>query len=161
MKTKLKKIFSFSNLEKTMIRVLSSKSVQTVIIETIKSRLYNEGEDSWGKKLKTDFGRSQGTNSGYSRKTEAKKKANKVTLFDTGEMFDSIFAEVQQKGLFVDADFNKENGSIFENFQDMFVNEIDMKEKVLGVSDSDIEVIIREILLNAFEDDIRNQLKNI
>ena len=160
-KKRIKKVFSERNLIATLKRVLSNTGVQKVIIETIKSRLYNEGEDSWGEKLKTDFGRSQGTTSGYSRKTEQKKRANKVTLFDTGEMFDSIFAKVKQEALFVNADFDKGKSNIFDNFQDMYYSESLMKERVFGLSESDFETVKREILLKAFEDDLKLQLKNM
>lgn len=160
-KNRIKKILSERNLIATMKRVMSNSSVQKVIIETIKSRLYNEGVDSWDEKLKTDFGRSQGTSSGYSRKTEQKKRANKVTLFDTGEMFDSIFAKVKQEALFVDADFDKGKSNIFDNFQDMYYSESLMKERIFGLSESDFEAVKREILLKSFEDDLRGQLKNM
>lgn len=77
------------NVEQVLIKILSRPKTQEFIIElNTQVQLYNEGENSLGVKLSAVGG-------SYTRRTREIKKAkgqptNRVTLYDTGEFYDSF-----------------------------------------------------------------------
>lgn len=154
-------IFKQANIKNTVIRILQSDTTKKYILDIIHSRIKDEGTDIFGNKLSTDFGISQSTRSGYSKKTEKLKNANHVDLFDSGDMFNSIKLEDKNYGLNIKVDFKKDGGSIYDNFQDSFQNEKMMKDEVINLSQEDKENLINSLLIKLIYNDINNQISNI
>lgn len=160
---KLKQIFSKKNIKKIAIESMQSNASITFAEDLIRLRLSTEGEDTFGNKLKTDIGKSQGrgTSSGYSFFTQKEKKASFVDLYDSGNMFASINFASKNYGLFSDANFKKAKSNIFNNFQDSFANEKDMKNKIINLSESEKDLLVKNVLINMIMKKINEQIKQI
>lgn len=158
---KLKQIFSKKNIKKIAIESMQSNASITFAEDLIRLRLSTEGTDIFGNKLKTDIGKIQGTSSGYSLFTQKEKKANFVDLYDTGNMFESINFASKNYGLFSDANFKKAKSNIFDNFKDSFANEKDMKIKIINLSESEKDLLVRNVLINMIIKKINEQIKQI
>lgn len=133
---------------------LQNKFIKDYVLGEIEKRLYEEGTDTNNKKLITDFAISQ-KQKAYSKKTQKIKTAkgqaiDKVTLADTKEFYDSFNIEIKDSYFEFIADFEKDNGNIYENFQDSFASEESFQQMTVGLSDEQKDIFIRNVILPEF-----------
>ena len=137
-----KNVSTFSTT-KVINDVLKINAVKGSLIAIIQKRLYNKGETATGKKLKTDLANSMGYGGNlgfYSAKTESikadkKQPVNRVTLYDTGEFYDTFKAEFKNGSLGLSADFR----DIYDNFLESYSSENDFQEDILDITDEEKE----------------------
>lgn len=88
-----------------LFSITEEEETQEFIINTIQDQLYNTGADGKGKSL-GDYS--------FSTIRLKKKKGDpfdRVTLFDTGEFYDSFFIKPTKEGFIINADGLKEGGT--------------------------------------------------
>lgn len=137
------------DIRKIINKVLQRSDVGEFVIKVIQDRLYNEGKTATGDKLKTDFAKSvrfSGTQGAYARSTEKFKKldglpTDRVTLFQTGEFYDSFKKEFKSNSLQISAEFR----NIYDNFQDSFSSQQDFEKAIIGLTDEDLKRIFEFI----------------
>lgn len=136
------------------------------IIETVQNRLYDSGEDSEGQELQTDIAKMQRKGFNYSlntrkiKRSEGKKFSN-VTLKDTGEFYESWQIAAKKTFAEIKANFKKDGGNIFENFQDSYTNQSDFEKKILSLSTEEMNVFLKKIFLPQFMQFIKIEKDNI
>lgn len=146
--------------------ILAEQFVKDWIIQTIQKRLFQTGKDNKGNELNTDTALWQKTDF-YSNNTKAIKKSkgqkiSNVTLFDTGDFYDSF--QIAEKKTFIElkANFNKPDGNIFENFTKSYSNFTDFETAILSLSDEEMDLFITEIFLPRLVSNLQYQmLKNV
>jgi hypothetical protein len=117
------------DFKKAVLKILNSKKVSDFVIEMQQARLYNTGKDSEGDSLGS-----------YSPFTVVIKQAkgqrtDHITLRDTGEFYESMTFHATGTALIFDADAQKDEDNLFDNFG------ID----ILGLTDFDKERLIELI----------------
>ena len=106
---KIKKFLKL-DLKKEVIKILNTKKVQDFVVEMQQERLFNTGKDSKGESLGT-----------YAPFTVVIKQAkgqrtDHITLRDTGEFYESFTFYATNTELVFDADAQKDEDNLFENF---------------------------------------------
>ena len=104
--------------------------MQELLIELNQDQLFNEGKDSEGQSL--------GSYSPYTIKIKQSKgqPTNRITLYDTGEFYQSFKAYYEDGSIVIDADAEKEDTNLFDEFG------ID----ILGLDDSNMSIFVNEIV---------------
>lgn len=132
--------------------VLKLKEIQGALIAIIQKRLFDKGTTAEGDKLRTDFAKSsnkrlKGTKGFYSKNTETIKKSkgqkiDNVTLYDTGDFYNSFKTTFEKDTLFLNADFR----DIYSNFKDSFSSENEFQQAILDISDEEKEQLFTLML---------------
>lgn len=144
----LKKI----NFDKIFKEVFSSQNIQSWVLNTVKNRIQQTGKDSSGDQFKTD---SSLAGESYADLTIILKEKfgsgigaidSHVTLTQSGKFWDSMRYHLIQGGIQLTADFIKEDGHMFRNFTRDFDGPEDFEEKVLGLTDSELENMLNNMI---------------
>jgi hypothetical protein len=109
-----KKLFESIDLYELLDEVFKNNMVQKEVIRLNQEQLW-DGIDSNNREIKTIGGNP------YSLKTiRIKEKrgqpVNRVTLYDTGDFYNSFGVKVTANGYEITADYIKEDGNIMDNF---------------------------------------------
>lgn len=125
--------------------ILRNQKTLNEIARIVRDRLYLDGTDSDGNKLKTDSAKIQG-NAAYSGFTYQKKRqkgqrSDNVTLRDTGGFYRSIKAQVPFRDIQITGDFDKDFGHIYDNFRTSYSGEKQFEDAILGVTEKQLEYI--------------------
>ncbi len=131
----LKDLFTFDPIE-LLDEVFKQSEVQQTMIEFNQDQL-QDGTDALGQKIITIGG------SPYRPFTVTIKKAkgqptNKVTLKDTGEFYKTFKVKINRDSYEITANFEKEDGSILDNFTSNF--------DFLGLDNESITELANEII---------------
>ena len=143
-------------LLKNVRKALNSSQVQTWIIDTIQARLYYKGEDSAGDILRTDLARAGRTTRGFYANTTERIKGKKnqrqsnVTLTDSGDFYNSFDVEVGKDFYIVDANFNKSDGHIFNNFTSEYSSKKDFENLIASLNEDELDTFIDSIFSDYF-----------
>ena len=127
--------------------IAQQDSFQDLVIElNTKDQLFDKGENSEGKTLESIGG-------AYSPFTVSIKQAkgqptNRVTLFDTGEFYASFVVKPFRGGFTIDADPNKDDTDLFDEWGD----------EIVGLNDENLQTIIN-FFRNAVLEKINNRIK--
>lgn len=110
-----------TDVTKTLVKILNDKGIQKLITDlNTKVQLFNQGEDSEGKKLASIGG-------GYAPSTIKIKKikrqpTNRVTLKDTGDFYGTFDVKVESNADFtINADTTKGSHDLTERYGDDLV----------------------------------------
>lgn len=117
------------NLKDLTIQILNSKEIVDLVIGMQQDRLFNLGEDSKGESL--------GSYSPFTviiKESKGQKTTN-ITLRDTGAFYDSMTFEVTKTQVIFDADGQKDDSNLFDDFG------ID----ILGLNDFDRNRLIETV----------------
>ncbi len=134
----LKKIFNW-DLYELLDEVFKQSDVQDTMIEFNQDQL-QDGKDALGQIIVTIGGNPYRPYTIILKRknTDPKAKVNKVTLYDTGEFYDTFKVRFVQNGYEIIADFNKPDGDIRDNFSSQF--------DFLGLDDESLTELILEVI---------------
>jgi hypothetical protein len=109
------------DLDRLIQKTMEIPDVQKELIEYNQSQL-QEGIDSQGKRIRTISAEEQGNGQVYSLFTIAEKAKKgqdfgNVTLYDTGEFYNSMQIKAESNETKFLADFDKPDGNIYDNFE--------------------------------------------
>ena len=112
------------DLNKLIQKTMEIPDVQKELIEYNQSQL-QDGIDSQGKRIRTISAEEQGNGQVYSLFTisEKAKKGqpfDKVTLYDTGETYDTMLVDVSEIKTTIVIDYDKPDGNILDNFDSSY-----------------------------------------
>jgi hypothetical protein len=112
------------DLNSLIKKTMEIPAVQKELIEYNQSQL-KDGIDSQGKKIRTIAAAEQGNGQVYSLFTIAEKAKkgqdfSNVTLYDTGEFYNSMKIDVGNDETKFLADFDKPDGNIHDNFDSQY-----------------------------------------
>lgn len=121
------------SIEQAMNQIFKDAIVLNAYIDILQKSLYQTGKGADGQKLKTDKSRRSSV---YATFTEIQKQkfnlpTDRVTLFDSGQFYDSFRVKAFKTYLEVYADFEKKDGNIAKNFQGMFTTEKEFESNIL------------------------------
>ena len=143
----LKVLFEW-DLISLLDEVFTQSDVQDEMIEFNQDQL-QDGTDALGQKIKTIGG------SPYRPFTVIVKKAkgqptNKVTLFDTGEFYQTFKVRLVKDGYEIIADFQKPDGDIRDNFSNQY--------DFLGLDDESLTELVMEAIYPRLSKLLKEQL---
>jgi hypothetical protein len=143
----IKKLFQF-DLVKLMDDVIRDARVQDEIIEYNHEQLQG-GEDALGQTIFTIGG------SPYRPFTVKIKRAkgqptNRVTLYDTGEFYETFSVRILKDGYEITANFKKGSDDIRDNFSSQF--------DFLGLTDESLAEFVYEVFIPRFTKTLRAKL---
>lgn len=143
----LKKLFEW-DLYKMLDEVFKQSEVQDTMIDFNQDQL-QDGTDALGQTIVTIGG------SPYRQKTViAKRKkgqpTNKVTLYDTGEFYKTFKVQFVNQGYEITADFEKEDGSIYDNFTSQY--------DFMGLDTESLTELVMEVVLPRLGTMIRKKI---
>ena len=130
------------DVDQLAFEIAQQDSLQDLVIElNTRKQLFDKGEDSTGRTLESIGG-------AYSPFTVRVKQAkgqptNRVTLFDTGEFYASFVVKPFKGGFTIDADPNKDETDLFDEWGD----------EIVGLNDENLQTII-----NFFRDAVLEQI---
>lgn len=133
----IKQLFKDSNFKKF------------ILSRNIYSQLFDEGIDSAGKKLRSDFatfGQVYSANT-INIKQDKGQPVDRVTLFDTGAFYASFRLELEGKNFIINANTIKEDSDLIEVWG----------PDILGLTNESLELVItlaREIIIPIIYDRI-------
>lgn len=144
--SQLATFFTPENALDAMIVAWNEQEVKDAIIGTVQKRLKEKGRDNKNLKLKTD-----NSNKGvYSPRNPKNKKQGLVDLYVTGDFYDS-FRIIAKKAFFeMSAEFEKQDGNIFDNFRKIYDNEKTFENRILLPTKAEIYDLIEPVLLPFF-----------
>lgn len=122
--------FESLNPVDVLYRIFSMQDIKDRLIASVQARLEFEGITASGLKLKTDRAIEQDQGlvySGFNEKAENKF----VDLLDTRDFYLSFNVESKANNILIDADFEKKDGNIFDNFQHSFSSQKDFEKEIL------------------------------
>lgn len=157
---KLKNNLNYKTLIQATEKAFKLDYIQDFLIESVQDRLKKEGTDSQNKKLRTDTAIFRGEQF-YSSFTQGLKGINRsqhVTLHDEGSFYRSMDVVVGKTFYKVKAEFEKDNGNIYDNFTNSYSNESDFENAILNLTSSDFKIFINKIFLPAFKTIYLNDL---
>lgn len=118
--------------------LFKNQEVQNAAIEFNQSQL-QDGEDALGKRIIT-IGGSPYRPFTVTMRRKKGLPTNKVTLFYSGEFYKTFYVQILKDGYEIKADFQKEDGSILDNFTSDY--------DFLGLQDDKLQTFVfQEILL--------------
>ena len=154
------------DLDKFLKKVFTLEKVKEFIAEAIWADIYSSGKI--GKKhteLVTNTAliqnRFAGNYSDYTvsiKKTKGQKTKN-VTLSDTGALKFSTQIKSYSKYAEIKAEFNKKEGSVFDNFTQSFGSKTDFENEVLELTDERFDELLEEYILDELTDEIEKSFK--
>jgi len=144
-------------------KILNSEKSKELYNNLVRQRLYYSGEDSEGNKLQTDIAKSQGKDfySKYTEKQKKKKgqKTQPVTLRDSGEFYNSIEISATDKDFLIIAEFEKQNGNMFENFRDSYNDFNEFETLILSLNKNELKIFETELKI-LFVSELKNEIQN-
>lgn len=121
------------------------------IINFIQTRLYNDGTTGDGIELKTDRATRLYPYSSYTvnikQESTPKRPIDRVTLAQTKEFYNSMYVEVTNDSIVIGANFNKQDGHIFKNFQNTFSSRKKFENSVLSLTEDEQKKMIEYYIL--------------
>lgn len=132
------------NIDDLAFEIAKQDTLKDLVIElNTEKQLFDKGEDSTGRTLESIGG-------AYSpftiRIKEAKgQPTNRVTLSDTGEFYASFVIKPFKGGFTIDADPNKDDTNLFEEWGD----------DIVGLNQENLQIVI-----NFFKDAILREINN-
>lgn len=104
--------------------------IEELVIKLNQDQLFNLGQDSEGDSL--------GSYSPYTIKIKQAKgqPTNRITLYDTGEFYQSFKAYYEDGSIVIDANAEKDDTNLFDEFG------VD----ILGLNDSNMSIFVNEIV---------------
>jgi hypothetical protein len=155
---KFKKEALFSSFE----TVMQNSDFQNVFLNTIKIRLLSKGLDSKENKLQTDIGRQTPSLYTYAAKTIGLKRLgltlknnklqasrqgvrpiDRVTLSQEGDFYQSFNIKTFFEGFEIDADFQKEDGHIADNFKNTVSSQKDFEDLILSMTNKEFNEFLK------------------
>lgn len=142
----LEKVESRINEDAIWVKIVDSEEIKSIIIYlNTEKQLFEKGVNSEGVSLK-EIGGNDFTDSGYSPVTiEIKKrkggkggKISNITLYDTGDYYESHKVKVTKKGFEITADPQKSDGNLF----------VDWGKEIVGLTDESLQTLINELLID-------------
>jgi hypothetical protein len=127
------------------LTIVNNEEVKEFIISlNTEDQLFEKGIDSDGVSLK-DIGGNDFTDSGYSpvtieiKKTKTGKgsKTTNITLYDTGEYYESHEVNVDARGFTITADPQKDDTNLFDEWG----------ENIVGLTDESLQKLISFLLI--------------
>lgn len=151
------------DFDKELQNIFSSKTVMDFIVRGVWADIYENGKVGKEQiKLSTDrsFG---GVYSGYTQEVKRKKgqKISNVTLEDTGKLRLSTNLKAFPTFAELTANFEKENGSVYENFTDLFSNKTEFENEVLTLSPKRYKELINEYIIDELKEIIIKKITNV
>jgi len=156
----LQKKLTRKTLVDTTANVFLLDYLQEWILDTIKSRLENKGTDKFNQKLQTDTAKFE-VQKFYSNYTQYLKNISQnqhVTLKDSGDFYKSFLVNAKKTFYKIEADFNKPDGTIFENFTNSYPNKESFDNAILSLNEQEMEVFLRKIFLPEFLSNYKYEL---
>ena len=137
---------------KILIKVLKQSNIQNFIKDMIHDRIYSHGITGTGVKLKTDKAKSGHV---YSTFTETIKESvgdpfNRVTLTDTGRMWDTLKILIKEHSFITELNLQKGSDNVFDNFTNQFSSEKAFHDAVTSLSDNEMVMLIEEYIAPNF-----------
>jgi len=134
----LKKRLSQFDPNEVLNDTIDTARNEQFIADLIRKRLYEKGETSTGKKLRTDKARQGQVYAPFTigEKQRKGQPYDKVTLKDTGSFYKSMEVEIEKRLFKVVGDSDKEDGKIEDN--------VDLTN-VLNLSPDEITKLVNEI----------------
>lgn len=136
------------NFNTILNEVFSSSNVQKWILNIIETRLYDKGETGTSVVLKTD----NSIGDSYSPRTMDVKsffgqRIKNVTLKDKDDFYKSFRMALNLFGFELDADFQKKDGHIYDNFTNQFNSQKEFEESVMSLTDGEIITMIETMII--------------
>ena len=146
----ISKKFTLEKLEQSFINAV--KEVSDDFIEQIQKRLKNSGVLSDGSKLHTDKGNPYYSDYTQKKKKEAGQPTSRVTLFYSGDFYETFYVVPIKEGFEINADFRKSKGkNVFDNFKKQYTYK-KFTDLVTGLTEQEqvifFDSIINEIVEN-------------
>ena len=132
-----KDFFRIKVLINNMVSTFSIGQIRDVLIVLSQEKL-KSGVDAFGNILETDSS-ERGVYSPFNPKNYAQ---NYVDLEDTGAFKDSFNVVVKNTFATLEADFNKGDSHIFDNFSASYKNEASFEEAILDLTNEDMTASI-------------------
>jgi len=155
------KQFTKIDTKNLFLKFLNQEKVKDAIIKTLRRRLFLKGLIKNKKKVHTDKAEFSNV---YSTFTIINKKkrglpTNRVTLFQSGSLYDSFKILVKSSQLQILADFKspKYKTGIYKNFQAHFTDEKSFYAFVMSLTEKEINLILQKFLTD-FKIEITKQL---
>lgn len=125
--------------------VFSQSNIQKWMIDTIQKRLYNLGESADGTDLKTDKSSSGNPYADVTMdiKSYLGQRTDNVTFKDSGSFYKSFKILLKQNSVNIEADFYKGGDHIGDNFEFQFSNLKDFENAIAGLSDIEIDEMLK------------------
>lgn len=89
------------------------------------------------------------------------QKVSNVTLSDTGKLRLSTELKAYPTFAQITAEFEKKNGSVFDNFSDMFANRAEFEKTVLTLSPKRYNELINKYLINGLKEIIIKKITTL
>jgi hypothetical protein len=159
--TQLYNSFKKLNINAISQAVISNSTVKDWLIETAQNRIIESGEVGTGEHLETN---NAARGEVYSfqtiqSKAEAGKTFRNVTLEDTGTFYNSWAIDAKKTFYEVEAEFNKTDGNIYENFSDSFSSSKSFESAVLSLTDEEMNKFVKTIFLPRFLQTLKNEIR--
>ena len=160
---------TFSEIGNKLVKIDTNKIAETIfkkpdvikwILGSITGRLFKTGIAGDGTRLKTDESIGAAVYSSFTigLKREDGQPTNKVTLKDTGEFYDSFHIFARNTYFEIVAQFEKEEGNIYDNFTFLFQNEDEFIEAITSMTVEEFEnLLFKEV----YEDVLKEFKKQI
>ena len=160
--TQLYESFKKINVNDIAQKVISDGFVKDWLIETAQNRIIETGEVSTGEHLETDNAARGEVYSFQTIQIKAAKghKFRNVTLEDSGDFYNSWAIDAKKTFYSIEANFNKSDGNIYENFSDSFSSSKSFESAVLSLTDSEMDTFIKKIFRPMFLQILKNQIKS-
>ncbi len=163
---KISESYSGVNFNKIFQKIFSKEKIEKYIVENIAKDLYNSGITGDGKILQTDTAKRQGLGLPYSKfttklKADKNHPTNRVTLYDTGEFDYSMNVYAGNLYAEVKADFQKDNGNIYDNFKYLFKSYSDFQSSVLTLRKKKFDTLLDSYILIEFQKELINFHSNV
>ncbi len=138
------------NIPELIADILRDRKILDEIVKIVTERLFNEGTDEDGKKFRTDSAKIQGNAAyagfTYQEKRRKGQRAANVTFRDRGQFYESIQAKVPFKSVQITGDFEKDFGSIYDNFRSSYTGEKQFEDAVLGLTENQKEYVAWQLV---------------
>jgi len=143
----LKKSLKF-NIYSLLDEVFKTNQVQSTMIEFNQDQL-KAGYDSTGQFINTSGGSPYRLYTVKIKQTKG-QPVNKVTLYDTGEFYKTFKVKIVKDGYLITANFEKEDGSILDNFSNNF--------DFMGLDNEGIQELTEQFILPILTKLLRKKL---
>ena len=131
--------------------IFARTEVGNAVIQLNQKQL-QQGLDAQGKRIRTikSMGTQVYTLYTIQIKQEKGQPTDRVTLYNTGEFYNTMQLKVVANGYLITANFEKDDGDIRDNISDEY--------EILGISDEKKDILIWNIIMPALEGVLRKQL---
>ena len=121
------------------------------IEQSVRDRLYKSGTYSDGTKIKTYKAQGSSVYSEFTEKTKTilGEPYDRVTLKDTGELYESFAVKNEGSGFAIEFDEDKENGKVSDNIPEL--------EEAIAIDEEGLSEII-ELIKDDLRDDFKQEI---